>query len=778
MKRAAAMLFAAILTTGGVVTAQTSAGAAPLSRQSTQPPASEVTVLPIQVTGDPAQRFSMVILGDGYTAADRPKFRADVDRHLNTLWSIEPYRTYRNYFDVYAVETPSKDSGISCDPDVTSPRRDTPLATALWGGCDPSSVQRALVVGNEDAARQYAAMATPHYDQILVLGNSNTYGGVGGTLATATGGNALSALISPHELGHSLGGLQDEYDYYFRGVPGDPYTDPEPDSVHLTTYTTEQMQSQHLKWWRWLGVPSEAGGVIGRYEGGSYTPTGIWRPSRHSIMRSLGYQYDQVSRERMTQRISQQAELITAATPTTAPVPANDVVWVETPYPVFHQLDVIWSRNGQPVAGTGNARNLDLGRLGARPGDTIGMTVQDPTDFVRDPAIRATMTTTRTWTVGPATPDTSTAPAAFTGSTATDRPLDGTEVVYAYPTHPAQHTLVTTWRLDGANVSDRDHNDQALDLAAQHVMPGTHTLTATVNDPSDPSGGSQTLSWTVDNTAPSTDASLSAPLIHLAGPDGTDHYVFSGQFGMKLSPTDDQPGFVEPEFRLDHDGWTNYYGWPTDPNAPFLFTPTGTVIDSLVYGNLGPEGMSLPSFEPRTPGYGGVHTVEYRSVDTAGNLAAARQFDATVLPSTPACTTTITGTRVGPLALTSGVTCLAAGARVVGPIRVGPGASLLADRATLNGSLTAAGAATVQLVDTALTGSLRVSGTTGELTLLGNHVIGPLTLTGNSTAHAATVAGNAVVGPLSCTTNTPAPSNIELPNHVVGPQSGQCGSGF
>ena len=28
---------------------------------------------------------------------------------------------------------------------------------------------------------------------------------------------------------------------------------------------------QQKKWWRWLGEPSESGGIIGRYEGGMYT---------------------------------------------------------------------------------------------------------------------------------------------------------------------------------------------------------------------------------------------------------------------------------------------------------------------------------------------------------------------------------------------------------------------------------------------------------------------------------------------------------------------------
>ena len=64
-------------------------------------------VVPIQVTGDPAVRFVMVVMGDGYTADEMPKYRAQVDKHLNVLWSIEPFRSYRNYINVYSVEVVS-----------------------------------------------------------------------------------------------------------------------------------------------------------------------------------------------------------------------------------------------------------------------------------------------------------------------------------------------------------------------------------------------------------------------------------------------------------------------------------------------------------------------------------------------------------------------------------------------------------------------------------------------------------------------------------------------
>src|SRR5262249_12276388 len=155
-------------------------------------------------------------------------------------------------------------------------------------------------------------------------------------------------------------GLQDEYDYYTRGVPGGCYTGGEPSSVHHTLYTIDQMLSGHFKWWRWLGEPSEAGGLIGRYEGNMYFDSCIWRPSEHSIMKTLGYYYDQVSREVMTQKISGKVKLVDASTATAAAVPDDGTLWVETQHPVDHVLNIVWAVDGTTVATANNARSLQL----------------------------------------------------------------------------------------------------------------------------------------------------------------------------------------------------------------------------------------------------------------------------------------------------------------------------------------------------------------------------------------------------------------------------------
>ncbi|WP_370965499.1 M64 family metallopeptidase [Amycolatopsis sp. cg9] len=577
--------FAALLIAGGIATPANA-----------DEPAGTVT--DVQVTGPVSQRFNLVVLGDGYTAAEQPKFFADVQRHVSTLWSLEPFKSYRSYFNVFAVSIASPESGVDCDPSLDAPKKNTPLDMGFWGGCNAQSVQRLLTV--DDAAAQRYADLVPGTSsanrQILALGNSSTYGGAGGSYATASGGNALSALISPHELGHSLGGLDDEYDYYARNVPGGAYEGGEPDSVHHTLLTEKQLRDQHAKWWRWLGEPSESGGSIGRFEGGLYTQTGVWRPSKHSMMKTLGYNFDQVGRERMTQRISAKVPLVSGGTPA-GTIGADRVVWLRTMHPVDHRLAVRWTLDGVALRGR---EAVDLRQAHVKPGKhTLTATVTDPTPFVRDPAVRPAAT--RTWTVDTSVVTPPASGPAVVASTPTAQPVGGGDVVYVETGEPTGSVPQVRWALDGKPVATGP--DYALKESR-----GTHTLTATT--------GGTTLTWTVDAAAPTTSAEL---------PPAKDN-VFHGSFTMRLKASDGMP-----EFRVDGDGWHKYYGWPTDPDAPYLFTPRGTEIDGLAYGNLGPDGLTVSPFTERKPGYGR-HRIEYRSIDAAGNTGPARSIEVTLLP--------------------------------------------------------------------------------------------------------------------------------------------------
>ena len=715
-------------------------------------------VVPIQVTGDAGARFSMVVLGDGYTAAEMPKFRAQVDRHLNVLWSIEPFRTYRNYINVYAVEIVSGDSGIRCDPEVRQ-QKTTPLRLQFGGGCTNPNARG--ITGDIAAARAYAAKATPHYDQILVLANTDTYGGIGGAVATTSGGNALGPLITPHELGHSLGRLQDEYTYSARGKPGGPYQGPEPASVHMTLLTEEEIRAGQRKWWRWLGEPSESGGTIARYEGGLSRITGIWRPSKHSMMISVGYYFDQISRERMTERISEQVALVTASTSTDTPLGRDEIVWIETPQPVYHELNVAWQVDGRTIPSAANSRYLNLGALKNAAPSSVTVTVVDPTEFVRDPEIRArALTAAKTWKVGSAPASPRPVEAGFTSSTQTDRAVGGRDVVYVVTTHPGDRVLDVTWRLNG-KVVPGGANSRAFALGAQNLPAGTHRLSATLGDPGGTAGSSQTREWIVDNTGPDVVYALSRPLSIVEGPGASRHYFLRDEFTMKLDATDDQPGYVVAEFRVNGDGWHHYYGWPdAPPGTPFRFTPRGTTIKELVYGSLSREGLSPQPWEPREPGWG-THRIEYRGIDAAGNIGAPKSFRATLYPS-PECTRTVSAPHSGELRVAEGVVCVN-GVTISGPVTVSAGASLVAHDATIAGALTSDGAALVELIGTTI-GELRISGTVDRVTLFASRIGGAAVLTDNRTARPMLLAGNTFDGGVTCTGNSAVPENGGTPN--------------
>jgi hypothetical protein len=349
------------------------------------------------------------------------------------------------------------------------------------------------------------------------------------------------------------------------------------------------------------------------------------------MMISLGYYFDQVSLERMAQRISGQVELIAAARGTDTPAHPTEVLWVETPQPNFHELTIAWEADGRPV-GTGGPY-LDLETLSSPP-RSVTVRVVDPTTFVRDPMIRDTsFSATRTWTVdaAAASPSATVAP-AFSAHTQTERPVSGDEVVYVTTSHAADRVFDVTWRVNDEAVPAAN-GARTLALSGLDLAPGTHRMEAAVSDPANTGAAAHTIAWTIDNTPPTVEYTLSEPVRRSTDADGTAHFHFTEQFTLKLEPRDDQAGYVVGEFRLNGDGWHHYYGWPdAPPGTPFLFTPRGTTIKELIYGSLSAEGLSPQPWEERAPGYG-THVLEVRARDAAGNVGPTTRFRVTVAPA-------------------------------------------------------------------------------------------------------------------------------------------------
>ncbi|HEX6683050.1 MAG TPA: S8 family serine peptidase [Candidatus Limnocylindrales bacterium] len=139
------------------------------------------------------------------------------------------------------------------------------------------------------------------------------------------------------------------------------------------------------------------------------------------------------------------------------------------------------------------------------------------------------------------------------------------------------------------------------------------------------------------------------------------------------------------------------------------------------------------------------------------------------------CDRTITGDHAGLLVVRSGLTCLAYGSTVTGLVTVNAGASLHANGATIDAALFGQGAATIDLTETTVVGAVRLQSGTAKLSLVGNHVTGLVTLTGNNTGTTPIlVSGNTIVGALMCTGNQPPPTNGGAPNTVSGVVTGQC----
>ena len=765
----------------------------------------DVTVVPIQVTGPASERLNLIVMCDGYQADEMQKCRDDVDRNQNVQWSVEPFRSYRNYFNVYRVEIVSEDSGVRCDPDDNAnPNNDlkdtalrlwysdgctNPLARGITYGPAPAGSPPGTPNGNTartNILNTYVAPllgipANSQNLQTLAISNTFTYGGIGGTHATTSGGSPQGPLISLHELGHSLGQLADEYPYSSRDVVKPCYTGGEPGSFHHTIYnSTQQMINDQHKWWRWIGEESLSGGTIGLHEGGNTFPCGIRRPSEHSMMRWIGFHFDQIGLEHMTYRITgrRNANAMALSHTPTGEVGPDDVVWVETQHPKYHELDVTWAIDGATVAGTNNSRNLDLAALDVAAGDVVSVTVRDLTETVRDPAFKngPRMTQTRSWTVGAPLP-TSPVNAAFTLSTQTDKPVGGEDVVYVETTHPTDRVLDVTWRLDG-QVVPNPNNSRNFNLGQLNLASGTHELSATVTDPANPGGASETRTWTVDNVLPTAPRELSEPLTTLEG--DTEHNVYFGEFTMGLEPQDDEEGFVVGEFRLNEDGWFNYFGFPDEPfGTPFKFAHSGSVVKALTYGNLGTGGLSKAAFEQTfpdfEPGYG-THKVEHRAIDASGNIGDPEEFKATVLPGeSPACTTTLSG-KQNKVFVWSGVTCLD-DANVTGGVRVRPGASLVASDSTIKGGIESKGAQVVQLFGSTVNGKAKITETTGDVTFAGTIFNGELELDDNGVGdYGVVLAGNTIKGLLSCDGNSPDVTDMGAPNSLRGGKSGQCAS--
>ena len=177
------------------------------------------------VSGDPRKVLDFVFIAEGYTAAKRDKFKADVDRFAALLLSVEPYKSARSRISIRAVFRPSAESAMD------EPRQKVYKKTVLDASFNAFDLDRYMLIEADHRLHEIAAQVP--YDAIIVLVDSKRYGG--GSIAfdycVSTVDFQTSPSVLMHELGHSFGGLADEYyasevsynDFYPKGVePSEP----------------------------------------------------------------------------------------------------------------------------------------------------------------------------------------------------------------------------------------------------------------------------------------------------------------------------------------------------------------------------------------------------------------------------------------------------------------------------------------------------------------------------------------------------------------------------
>lgn len=237
-------------------------------------------------SGSEADCIDVAILAEGYTEAEMDLFYKDAEKACESLFFYEPFKSMKSRFNIVAVASPSKDSGVSV------PRKNDWKQTAFNSHFDTFYSDRYLTTSRVKSIHN--ALSGIPYEHIIIIVNTEEYGG-GGIYNSYTLTAAHHPTFKPvvvHEFGHSFGGLGDEY-FYEEDVMTDTYPlNVEPWEPNISTRVDFSS-----KWEDMLpaGVPvptplqMNKQYLVGVYEGGGYSAKGIYRPSFDCRMRTNEY---------------------------------------------------------------------------------------------------------------------------------------------------------------------------------------------------------------------------------------------------------------------------------------------------------------------------------------------------------------------------------------------------------------------------------------------------------------------------------------------------------
>lgn len=255
---------------------------------SKQPKASQpvkVKARKLLYNGDSHKKIDVAIVAEGYGPGDKKKMERDLENFKEYMLAQEPFKSRRQDFNVWGIGAVGSESG------VTDPNKNKYVNSAVGSSYNTFGSDRYLMTMR--LFQLHDLLAGCPYDHIIIMANCDTYGG--GAIYNFYAFSAvqeMSMWILPHELGHSIGGLADEYVDEELSYNDIHKYDQEPLEANITTLVDFGSK------WKDLvpegtvvptppveGLGRRDCGPVGVYEGAGYKATGIYRPCTNCMMK-------------------------------------------------------------------------------------------------------------------------------------------------------------------------------------------------------------------------------------------------------------------------------------------------------------------------------------------------------------------------------------------------------------------------------------------------------------------------------------------------------------
>lgn len=232
--------------------------------------------------GVASEKIDLVIIAEGYQEHEMQKFIDDASRMANYLFAVEPFKTYKNRFNVFAVKVLSMQSGTDIPGEGIY--RNTAFNSHFYTFDSPRYLT------TTDMKAVYDAVDALAWDQLYLLVNEERYGGGGfyNFLSVSTSDNAYSLFVFCHEFAHGFAALADEY--YSPSTAYEEYyrLDAEPWEPNITTLVNFESKWKAMVE-KEIPVPTPRETAfqdeVGVYEGGGYQTKGIYSPMQTCWMK-------------------------------------------------------------------------------------------------------------------------------------------------------------------------------------------------------------------------------------------------------------------------------------------------------------------------------------------------------------------------------------------------------------------------------------------------------------------------------------------------------------